>query len=95
MLIYERRLGSLRALMIEAKNMDADAGLRVLGRYDARNCYVFVTRFGNRYTAMVYERLPGRKKTLGRRLAVMDYELTELRSFLGKLTSGRFTAFSY
>ena len=95
-LFYERRLRSFTALIEEAKNMDADAGLRVLGRYKGQTCFAFVTRFGLTYTVMIYERLSGRGKIVGRRLAVIDcLGAEELQSLLKKLTSARVIAFSY
>ena len=94
-LLYERKLDSFRALIDEARNMDADAGLRVLGSFNGRSSYVFVTRFGPTYTAMVYEKLPG-MRTVGRRQAVMErLTLKDLESLLKKLVPGRVTAFSY
>jgi hypothetical protein len=94
-LLYERKIDSFRALIVEARNMDADAGLRILGTYDGRSSYVFVTRFGPTYTAMVYEKLPG-ARAVGRRLEVMErLELKDLESLLKKLVPGRITAFSY
>ena len=94
-MLYERKLDSFRALIDEARDMDADAGLRVLASYDVRSSYVFVTRFGQTYTAMVYEKLPG-TRSVGRRLAVMErLELKDLESLLKKLVPGSITAFSY
>jgi len=94
-LLYERKLDSFRALIDEAKIMDADAGLRVLGSYDGRSAYIFVTRFGPTYTAMVFERLPG-KRTVGRKLAVMErLGAKDLESLLKKLVPGRVIAYSY
>ncbi len=76
--------------------MDADAGLRIIGRYQGRNCYVFVTRFGATYTAMVYERLSGKSKFVGKRLAVEELSGIEgLKTLLGMLVQGRVTAFAY
>ena len=94
-MLYERRLDSFSALIEEAKSMDEDAGLRISGRYDGRSCYIFVTRFGRAYTAMVYAR-PSKGKTVGRRLAVMEHlEANELQPLLRKLVPGRVVAYSY
>lgn len=95
-LFYERRLGSLAAVVSEAETMDADAGIRVSGKYAGRNCYVFVTRFGGRYTVMVYERRVGRRKGLSTMMASVDLEGTrQLKSFLGKVVYGKVEAFAY
>ncbi len=95
-MLYERKLGSFSALLDELTTMDADAGLRVDGRYEGHSCYVFVTRFGATYTAMVYERLFGEGRALGKRLAVEELSgIDELQALLSKLVHGRVVAFAY
>jgi hypothetical protein len=95
-LFYERRIDSFEALVKEAASMDADAGLRVLCRHNGQNCYAFVTRFGSRYTVMVYERKAGKREVLGRRLAVEDLEgIKELEHRLREFLPGRVRAFAY
>ena len=93
---YERKIGSLRELVDEAVSMDADAGLRILGRVEGKNCYVFVTRFGEQYTAMFYERGPKRGARPGKRLAVEELGgIKELESMLKKVATRPVTAFAY
>jgi len=95
-LFYERRLGSLAAVLKEAETMDADAGIRIAGRFAGCSCYAFVTRFGSRYTVMVYERRPGRGGRLGRRLASEELEgAGGLKALLHEIASGRLEAFAY
>ena len=95
-MFYERRLRSLAAIVSEASSMDADAGIRVSGSYGGRKCYAFVTRFGPRYTLMIYERKSGKLEGLGRNLASEDIEgLPGLRAWLKKVATGRFEAFAY
>jgi hypothetical protein len=95
-LFYERRIGSLAAVAREAETMDADAGIRIAGRFAGRGCYAFVSRFGQRYTVMVYEKKAGSGHRLGRRLASEELESVEaLKVFLRRITSGRFEAFAY
>lgn len=94
-MFYERRMGSLAAVAREAESMDADAGIRVSGRYAGRRCYAFVSRFGPRYTVMLYER-GGSGKELGKRLASEELESPEaLKAFLRKIVSGKVEAFAY
>jgi hypothetical protein len=93
-LLYERRLGSLAAVVKEAQTMDADAGIRISGRYRGVRCYAFVSRFGQRYTVMVYEK--GATGGVGKRLASEELEgLEGLRAFLGKIVSSKLEAFAY
>ena len=95
-MFYERRIGSLAAVIKEAKTMDADAGIRMSGKYAGRRCYAFVSRFGPRYTVMVYEKQRGRRSGLGRRLASEEVEGTAgLKAALRKVASGKVEAFAY
>lgn len=76
--------------------MYADAGLRVVGKFEGSSCYCFVTRFGGRYTVVIFERRPGRQGKLGRRLAVLELNgIGELKSLIRMLVPGRVRAFSY
>ncbi len=95
-MFYEKRLGSLTELMTEATTLDADAGLRILGNYEGTTCYVFVTRFGGRFTAMIYQRDSARRAKAGRKLAVLELDgVKELESLVRRVTSGKVTAFTY
>ncbi len=95
-MFYERRIGSLAAVVKEARTMDADAGIRIAGTYAGRKCYAFVTRFGARYTVMVYEKKAGRKDGLGRRLASQELGGPEgLMMFLREVVSRKVEAFAY
>jgi hypothetical protein len=93
---YERRLGSLGEIIKEAEIMDADSGIRVVGSYDGRPCYAFVTRFGKNYTLMVYGRQGGKGGRLGRRLAATELQgIDELTAALRKIVSARAEAYTY
>ena len=95
-MFYEKRIGSIRELMDEASSLDADAGLRILGSYRGARCYVFVTRFGGRFTAMVYRREPGPRENVGSRVAVLETaKAEELEELFRTVTSGKVTAFTY
>jgi hypothetical protein len=95
-LLYERRIGSLAAVVKEAETMDADAGIRMSGLYAGRRCYAFVSRFGPRYTVMVYEKRGGRRDGLGKRLESQELDGPEaLMAFLRKIISGKVEAFAY
>ena len=94
-MFYERRIGSIGSILEEAKTMDADAGIRILGKYRGRSCYAFVTRFGPRYTMVVYERI-GRRGRMGRRIAAEEAEGIEaLRPLLKGVAGARVVAFAY
>jgi len=95
-LLYETLLESLSAIIEEAVSMDADAGIRVEGKFNGKRCYAFVTRFGRRYAVMIYERRAGRVDGLGRRLAAEELGGPEaLGSLLRKLLPRRVRAYVY
>jgi hypothetical protein len=92
-LFYERAIGTFGELVNEAATMDADAGLRILGRYNGRPCFAFVTRFGSRYTVIICSRL---RAGPGRPLASEEANgVEELKSVLKKVVHGRVSAFAY
>jgi len=51
---FEREVSSFGDLMKEAAVLDEDSGIRLPGTRGGQKCLVFVTRFGPRYTLMVY-----------------------------------------
>ncbi len=84
------------ALMKEAGVMDADSGIRLVGRYSGRRCYAFVTRFGSRYTVMIYGIRRGKGGRPGRRLESEEVEgLEGLRMLLKRVVGRRVEAYAY
>ena len=95
-MFFERRIGSLTAVAKEARTMDADAGIRISVVYEGRRCYAFLTRFGPRYTVMVYEKKAGRNGGLGKRLVSQELgRPEELVKFLRKVVPAKVEAFAY
>ena len=95
-MLYERRIGSLAGVVKEAETMDADAGIRMSGVYAGLRCYAFVSRFGPRYTVMVYEKKSGHQGGLGKMLASQELDGPEaLKTFLRNVVSGKVEAFAY
>ena len=94
-MFYEKRVKSLRGLMREISAMDADAGIRVVGRYGGHNCYCFLTRFGDVYTALIYSR-SARRRAPGRLLSSLELKSPQkLRELLLDITGRRVIAFAY
>ncbi len=95
-MFYERRIGSLGALTKEAALMDADSGIRLVGKYAGRKCYAFVSRSGPRYAVMIYEIKAGKGRDPGKRLAFEEVEGVEgLRRVLHEVSSGPVEAYAY
>lgn len=95
-MFYEKRVASFRSLMREARVMDSDAGIRVVGRYGKERCYCFVTRFGGRYTVMIYKRSAGAKVSPGRLITSKEVSrVADLSGLLRDITKGGMEAYVY
>ena len=94
-LFYEKRVETFAGLGKELRHLDADAGVRILGRYLRRPCYAFVTRFVGSYTVMVYERNE-KIPTPGKRIISKEFATAEeLERFLHGIVPARFEAYVY
>ena len=70
-MFYEKEVTSFGKLVRALRVLDEDSGVRLIGEENGRKCFVFVTRFGERFTMMTYSMA---KKTgaPGRRLGVAE-----------------------
>ena len=95
-LFYEKRVSTFRALIKAVEVLDADAGIRVVGRYGEAKCFGFITRFGGRFTILIYKARGPRDSTPGRLLASKEMRGTaELAKLLAEITKGGVNAYIY
>jgi hypothetical protein len=94
-MFYEKRVTSFRALLKEAGVMDADSGIRVVGRYGKERCYCFVTRFGSVFTAMIYSKSPGGEAPARLLSSIELKDMQQLRKLLHEVTGPRVLAYVY
>ena len=95
MVFYEQELTSFAELAKRLRVLDQDSGLRLIGRSGGKRVLVFVTRFGQRYTAMTYGVRKGAVAP-SRRLQTMEFDTVEgLERALKGLVSGRVRAWVY
>jgi hypothetical protein len=95
-LLYERRVRSFAGLKREARRLDSDAGIRVVGSYLKRRCFAFVTRSIGKYTIMVYERRGRKIPSVGKRILSREFESPEeLEEFLQRITTNGVDAYVY
>ena len=95
-MFYERRIGSFEGVIGEAATMDADGGIRLSGKYEGESCYAFVTRFGSRFTVMIYEKKRGKLGRPGRRLMSEEVGgVDELKAILRKVAPRKVLAYAY
>ncbi len=49
-MVYERRVKSMKELLEELRDLDADEGVRILTESEGRKRFVFVTRHSGKYS---------------------------------------------
>jgi hypothetical protein len=95
-LFYEKRVRSFNNLMSELRRLDSDSGVRVVGSYQKRKCFAFVTRSGGVYTVMIYERKGPKAPALGTRILSKEIKsISDLREFLGQIGQKKMDAYVY
>lgn len=92
---YEQEVSSFPVLFKKLRVLDQDSGIRLLGGSGKKRFYVFVTRFGRRYTVMTYS-MKSDSENPGRKLETFEFESVEqLEDTLRKLVRGRLRAWVY
>lgn len=83
-MIYEKKLNSFPEVVRELSILDLDAGIRAMGKYKAKKCFVFVTRSPNGFTSMVYSIRSFKKESLpDKRLLAKEFpDLKSTEEFL-------------
>jgi hypothetical protein len=96
-LIYEKKLGSFQEIVRELSILDLDAGIRAVGKYKAKKCYVFVTRSANGFTSLVYSIKSSKKESLpDKRLLAKEFpDLKGTEEFLAQLVTKPVKASAY
>ena len=82
--------------MSELRRLDSDSGVRIVGSYQKRNCFAFVTRSGGVYVVMIYERKGSKAPVLGARILSKEINsVDDLREFLGQIGQKEMDAYVY
>ena len=83
--------------MQELRILDADAGMRILCKYQGRQCFGFVTRSLKGYVMMIYSfKVAGKRRVPDRRLVVREFGDEErLESFLARVVARPVKAYAY
>ena len=93
-MFYEDRITSFPALMKRLGVLDQDAGVRLIGESEGKKLYVFVTRFGPKYTMMTYSF--NKRRVPGRRMKTREFrDLGEMEGALKTLVKGALRAWIY
>lgn len=96
-MLYEKKVSSFPKLVGELRILDLDAGIRAIGKYDSKKCFVFVTRSSKGFTAAVYGiKSAGKEKLPDKRLMIKEFgTLEELEEFLSGVLAKPIEAFAY
>lgn len=78
-MIYEKRLNSFGDIAKELSILDLDAGIRAVGKYKTKRCFVFVTRSANGFTSLVYSIKTLKKEVLPDK-RLLSKEFPDLKS---------------
>jgi hypothetical protein len=86
-LIYEKKLNSFADITRELSILDLDAGIRAVGKYKAKKCFVFVTRSANGFTSLIYSVKTLKKEALpDKRLLAKEFpDLKSTEEFLAEV----------
>jgi len=93
----EKKISSFSQLMSELDGMDFDAGVRAIGKYKAKKCFVFVTRSANGFTSVLCSiKRAGKEFMPDRRLLAKEFTtLQDLQEFLAEFVAKPVVAFEY
>ena len=92
-MLYEERVASLADLKRRLRVLDQDAGVRLVVGTGKKRSFMFVTRFGPKYTALTYSML--KSGAPGKKLQSAEFaDFHGLEKYLGK-PSGPLRAWVY
>jgi hypothetical protein len=96
-LIYEKKLNSFPEIVKELGTLDLDAGIRAVGRYKSKNCYVFITRSANGFTSLVYSiKSSGKESLPDKRLLAKEFvDIKSAEEFLAEIVAKPIRASAY
>ncbi len=96
-MIYEKRLNSFADIVKELNILDLDAGIRAIGKYKAKKCFVFVTRSANGFTSLLYSIKTLKKEALpDKRLLAKEFpDLKSAEEFLAQVVTKPVKASAY
>jgi hypothetical protein len=96
-LIYEKKLNSFPEIVTELGILDLDAGIRAVGKYKSKKCFVFVTRSANGFTSLVYSIKSSKKESLpDKRLLAKEFpDLKTTEEFLAQIVAKPVKASAY
>ena len=96
-MLYEKKINSFPKMLSEIGLLDTDSGMRSIGRFSSRKCFIFVTKSVNVYTVALYSMKSVKKENLpDKRLLVKEFSnLSDLEKFLSGIVAKPVAAVAY
>ena len=96
-MFQEKKISSFSQLIEELDIIDADAGIRAIGKYKSKKCFIFVTRSANGFTSVLCSMKRAGKDFLpDKRLLAKEFAtIQDLDKFLAEFVAKPVVAFEY
>jgi hypothetical protein len=96
-MFQEKKITSFPQLIKELGVIDYDAGVRAIGKYKAKKCFVFVTRSTKGFTSVLCSvKRAGKESVPDKRLLAKEFEtVQDLEKFLAEFVAKPIVAFEY
>jgi hypothetical protein len=96
-LIYEKKLDSFPEIVRELTILDLDAGIRAVGKYKSKKCFVFITRSANGFTSLLYSiKSAGKESLPDKRLLAKEFvDVKSAEAFLEEVVAKPVKASAY
>lgn len=95
--LYEKKIASFPELISELDIIDLDAGMRIVGKYKGKKCFVFVTRSPAGFTSILCSiKRVGKDSIPDKRILAKDLRtIQEAEGFLAGLVTKPLVAAEY
>ena len=96
-MIYEKKLNSFPEIVKELEILDLDAGIRALGKYKSKKCFVFITRSAAGFTSLLYSiKSSGKESLPDKRLVAKEFaDAMSAEAFLAEVVTKPVKASAY
>lgn len=96
-MFQEKKITSFSQLISELDIIDFDAGVRAIGKYKSKKCFIFVTRSANGFTSVLCSmKRAGKDYVPDKRLLAKEFgTIQDLQKFLGDYVRKPVVAFEY
>jgi len=96
-LLYEKKISSFSQLIGELDVIDLDGGVRTVGKFKGKKCFVFVTKSANGFTSILCSmKRAGKESIPDKRLFAKEFAtIQDLEEFLAEVVAKPVVASEY